>query len=464
MPVSQPVQSSSIDLSGLPSRVLEALTGLAAVCRAPLASQPCPAAFEEVERRVRESVNALGREVLGSWIESLDDGAERVERAGQSWFRVAATPKTIMSTLGPVRYRRARYRHGVGGRSFVPVDESLGLVNDYLTRPAARLGLMMMGHGTAREAEGFFSEIGAMTPSASTLQRLAQSMYERWEGLEPQALESIRNTDDIPPEAVSASISLDGVMVALRAGEDGRAEACWREAACGTVSFLDAEGERLKTLYLARMPESGKPTLKAQLASEVAHIRRARPDIAVVALADGAPDNWTFLESLSPEAQGIDFWHACEHLRTASDHAVDPHWFETYRHILRHDPHGIAKVIRALRYLRDKAANNRAARAAIERELAFFRKHRKRMRYRHLSDRCLAIGTGVVEAANKTLVTQRMKRSGMRWRIAGGQAVLTVRALIKSGRFDRAWETLMRGVGTPANDNNCADYADRHAA
>ena len=461
MPVLQPALSSSIDLSSLPGRVAEALTGLAAICRAPLASQPCPAAFEEVEQRVRESVNTLGCEVLGAWIESLDDGALRVEWAGQRRFRVAATPKTIMSTLGPVRYRRARYRNGASRTSFVPVDESLGLVNDWLTRPAARLGLMMMGHCTAREAEAFFSEIGAMTPSASSLQRLARTLHERWEGLGPQALESIRDMEDIPPDATTASVSLDGVMVALRAGEDGRAEPCWREAACGTVSFHDAEGERLKTLYLARMPESGKPTLKAQLASEVAYIRRARPDIAIVALADGAPDNWTFLETLSPEAQAVDFWHACEHLRTASDHAVDPRWFETYRHILRHDPRGSTRVIRALRYLRDKAGRNRNA---IERELAFFRKHRKRMRYRDLSDRGVAIGSGVVEAANKTLVTQRMKRSGMRWRIPGGQAILTVRALIKSARFDRAWAGLMRDADTPANDNNCNGYATKLAA
>ncbi len=86
------------------------------------------------------------------------------------------------------------------------------------------------------------------------------------------------------------------------------------------------------------------------------------------------------------------------------------------------------------------------------------------MRYRNLSDRRLAIGSGVVEAANKTLVTQRMKRSGMRWRIPGGQAVLTVRALIKSGRFARAWETLMANADTPANDNNRTDYATRRAA
>ena len=55
------------------------------------------------------------------------------------------------------------------------------------------------------------------------------------------------------------------------------------------------------------MPESGKLTLKAQLASEVAHIRRARPEIGIVAIADGAADNWTFLETRRPEV--IDFWH-----------------------------------------------------------------------------------------------------------------------------------------------------------
>ena len=172
------------------------------------------------------------------------------------------------------------------------------------------------------------------------------------------------------------------------------------------------------------MPESGKLTLKAQLASEVTHIRRARPEIGIVAIADGAADNWTFLETLSPETEVIDFWHACEHLQTASDHAVAPGWFEKYREILRHDPRGVAKVIRALRHLRDAAAA--PDRAETERELAFFRKHRHRMRYHALKEEGIAIGSGVVEAANKTLVTQRMKRSGMRWRIVGGQAVLTL--------------------------------------
>ena len=99
-------------------------------------------------------MNGLGCKLLGADAESRDEGATRIERDGQSWFRVAATPKTVMTTLGPVTFRRARYRNGACSTSLAPVDESLGLVDDYLTRPAAQLGLMMMGHCTAREQNG----------------------------------------------------------------------------------------------------------------------------------------------------------------------------------------------------------------------------------------------------------------------------------------------------------------------
>ena len=78
-------------------------------------------------------------------------------------------------------------------------------------------------------------------------------------------------------------------MVPLRPGEDGRAKASWREAACGTVSFHDAEGKRLKTLYLGRMPESGKLTLKAQLASEVASHQASTPRDRDLSLSPMAP-------------------------------------------------------------------------------------------------------------------------------------------------------------------------------
>ena len=73
---------------------------------------------------MRETMNALACELLGAVIEKRDDGASRIERDGQSWFRVAVTAKTIMTSLGPLTYRRARYRSGASGASPVGHGET----------------------------------------------------------------------------------------------------------------------------------------------------------------------------------------------------------------------------------------------------------------------------------------------------------------------------------------------------
>jgi hypothetical protein len=46
----------------------------------------------------------------------------------------------------------------------------------------------------------------------------------------------------------------------------------------------------------------------------------------------------------------------------------------------------------------------------------------------------LPIGSGVTEAACKTIYTQRMKLSGMRWDKEGAQRVLNLRVVLLSGR------------------------------
>lgn len=51
------------------------------------------------------------------------------------------------------------------------------------------------------------------------------------------------------------------------------------------------------------------------------------------------------------------------------------------------------------------------------------------------------MGHGVVEAACKTLATQRLKRSGMSWR-GGKQAILTIRSLQQRNRWAAAWVLL----------------------
>jgi hypothetical protein len=81
----------------------------------------------------------------------------------------------------------------------------------------------------------------------------------------------------------------------------------------------------------------------------------------------------------------------------------------------------VDKVIRAMKYLATKHPNKKLVRRA----LIYFRTNEARMRYAELKAKGFPIGSGVVEAACKTLVTQRLKLSGMRWSCAGAQAVLT---------------------------------------
>ena len=82
-------------------------------------------------------------------------------------------------------------------------------------------------------------------------------------------------------------------------------------------------------------------------------------------------------------------------------------------------------MIRALRHLRSKHPECER----IAQVLGYFRNHRHRMGYAEAKDQGLPVGSGVVEATCKTLVTERLKRSGMRWSERGGQAILTLRAL-----------------------------------
>ncbi len=130
-------------------------------------------------------------------------------------------------------------------------------------------------------------------------------------------------------------------------------------------------------------------------------------------------------------------------------------WFDTHKAILTDDPHCVGQVIDALRYLKRKSPGAGEITTAI----GSVRSHRQRMRDQAARDAGSPIGSGAVEAANTMIVNTRLKRSGQRWGRAGGQGVLTVRARLKSGRFDNVWAQLTHrrrhasACPVAANDN-----------
>ena len=260
-----------------------------------------------------QASQACLRAVLKAGMESLDDGAPRLERVGKRYRRVAPTQRKIMTSVGEVSYWRPRYRID-GEASIVPVDEHVCFAEGYFTELAAEQGVFLMSSLPARECVSLFEKLRIEGASLSSLQRLAEVAGVHWEACKEQALAEIRAAETVPEEAATVCISLDGTMLPMLAeGKDGGKATKWKEASVGTVSCYDDAGERLRTLYLGQMPETRKSTLKQQLADELARVLELRPDLRVCAVADAAADNWAFLSQYAPEEfQAIDYWQYAE--------------------------------------------------------------------------------------------------------------------------------------------------------
>lgn len=337
-----------------------------------------------------------------------------------------------------------------------PLDLRAGIVEERWTPAAACLAIWVVAHLTPQEAEELFARAGGLAPSRSTLDRLPKALSERWEHDRPRFEELTRRDEDVPAEAVAVALSIDGIMMPMKdgkraasraAGKDARGPARYREAACGTLAYNDPDGDVVgNIIYLGRMPQKHKQVLEESLEDELVTALEQRPELRVVGLADGAKDNWKWLDQVLPNDadQVLDFYHSAEHLRRALDSAHGEGTpksraeFERLSLLLRDDDRGVDKVVNALAYQRRKHPR----RQVITREIGYFRRNRKRMAYGEERAAGLPIGSGIVEAADKTLVTVRMKRAGARRIIEGGQVVLTFRALATAKRFDRAWALL----------------------
>lgn len=415
------------------------------------------APFSTFERELHQRVMGFEREILGRELQEMDIDAPEVLIDGVLHRKVLRAAQTYTTLAGDVVVERTLYRPRSehDGPTVAALDREVGIVDGLLTPGAANLGLYVVSELVPKAAESLFRRIGNMTPSKSTLDRLAKHTSSTWEENRETFEEALRAATVIPQGACSVAVSLDGVMAPMIEGKrlekreqtaaEGRltrGPAGYKEIGCGTLSFCDANGEMLSSVRFARAPEENKATLKQMIEAELRLVRDLRPDLDVVKLADGAEDNWTFLSStLEDGVEVLDFFHAAEHLSEAlgaayGDGSKDARRrFAELRHVLLEDDDGAEHVIKSLAYLKTKYPRRKKLVQAV----AYFRKHRHRMSYAALRKRGLPIGSGVVEAACKTLVSQRLKRSGMHWGPDGAQAILTPRGWVQSERYDEAW-------------------------
>lgn len=423
--------------------------------------------FEDFETRLHNNLQEIERELLAEELARADVDAEAISVHGATFRRVLRAEETYMTAAGPVRVERTLYkdRSDEGERAIVPMELGVGIVGGFWTPVAARQASWVVSQLTPQSAEELFERVGNMSPSKSSLDRLPKLLAERWDEDRTGYEAALREAMTIPEDAVTVMVALDGVLAPMKDGGsvDKRAKtaargkiakgpAGYREVGCATLAFCDKDGQCLSAVRMARMPESHKTTVKRSILAELSAALGQRPDLRLVKGSDGALDHWRFLHDELPEGEEVvDFFHAAEHVNHALAAAYGDGTLEArrrfvdLRHVLLEDPDGVTKVIRSLLYLRDKHPRSKV----IAKELTYFRKRRKRMRYAEMRAQGLPIGTGVTEAACKTLVTQRMKQSGMRWGHEGGQAILNLRGWAQSERFDQAWALIAATYRAP---------------
>jgi hypothetical protein len=165
----------------------------------------------------------------------------------------------------------------------------------------------------------------------------------------------------------------------------------------------------------------------------------------VVVLGDGAAWIWRLAQDHFPQAVHIvDLWHAREHVWKVANAVYGrgkqpaATWAKQACDWLSEG--NIELLIHAIEVLPPIAPEAGASRSVPEIEADYFRINAERMRYPIFRAKDMHLGSGIAEAACKTVVSTRAKRSGMRWTPQGLDAVLALRTAVLNKTYKAFWQ------------------------
>ena len=162
-----------------------------------------------------------------------------------------------------------------------------------------------------------------------------------------------------------------------------------------------------------------------------------------VVIGDGAEWIWNLADLHFPGAiQIVDLYHAREHLWELA-RSLHPHdsvaqkvWMKTHQKRLL-DKGKIEKLVASLRLI---TSTNAELIDKLRTEAGYFESNATRMRYPSFRRQHLFVGSGVIEAACKTVIGSRLKQSGMFWTVRGANSIIALRCCRLNGRFENYWE------------------------
>jgi hypothetical protein len=406
--------------------------------------------FEELISEVRSAIYRTGLEALRAATEMLDARVPVVERDGARLRFRGIAPKNWLTPFGVMKVERRIYA-GTGTGTFAPLDARCGMEGRYVAPQIEDLVCFAAASSTPVEVEQLLRKALPAAPSATAIKRVIAETSDRLNEHRDAVEAAIADQQPLDAGGGTVVASWDGCMVALR-GEKRAAE--WKEAGVGRVSVYRTgrQGpEMTDSRCFARMPEPGMHSLVDQVVAAVADLQARGGVHQLAVICDGKPSIWTAAARI-PEFAGaihiLDFYHAMEHVTAVAkvicggNDVAAKRLSDAWREKLQLEHDGVDKIIRSLKYYTSTRQLGTEQRRVLLRARKHFMNNRERMRYADYIGRGLPIGSGPIEAACKTIVQHRLKRSGMTWSRTGGQHVLNLRALVKSGRWDVAWRTL----------------------
>ncbi len=393
----------------------------------------------EMENTILNSCNEIGCLATTEALQKFDTDGSPIKWGSTKMTVRDKDNKTYQTPYGSVQLERYVYQSSKGGRIYCPLEHNARIVRGATPKFAQQI---------AHKYANMNAPAVCQDLEANHHRKIAHSYLQAvsdWVGGIAQAKEELWEYD-IPPldEAITTVVvSLDGAYVLMR--DDG-----YREAMVGNLSLYDVSGERLHTVYVGEAPEYGKGTFFQRLENEIATVKKHYPDALYLGIADGAKNNWPFLEQHTSR-QLLDFFHVTEYLAQVSyaaypgktDKPKRAIWLNGRCKRLKHEPDAAEALISEMEKLAQKNGLTKTVREDLQAALTYFKNHRQMMGYAAHTAKNLPIGSGVTEAACKTLVKQRLCGSGMRWKDKGAKVILSLRALVQTkGRWQQFWDKI----------------------
>ena len=412
--------------------------------------------LEAIETTTRAAMHRAGAAVLSLLLSQYQPVVPAVAcQCGQQARYHSQRKRRVLTALGEAEIERSYYYCSQCHQGYCPRDRELNIAEtDY--SPGVRRMLAAIGSETSFDkGRAQLELLAGLAVTRKAVERHAEAIGEDIAKREQAQIQRAIQLDlpvVLGPRLPILYVEMDGTGVPVvpaetqgRQGKNGE-QVHSREVKLGAVftqTTVDEEGRPVRdedsTTYTGAIETAEQ--FGRRLYTEAWERGWSRADKKVV-LGDGAAWIWNIADREFPGAiQIVDLYHAREHLwdlaaQLFTDNKERTRWGARMQATL--DAGKIAQIVRTLRSL---SIPNPDLAETLRTEADYFERNAERMRYPLFRQQKLFVGSGVIEAACRRVIAQRLKLSGMFWTVRGANAIIALRCCRLNKRFDDYWDS-----------------------